>query len=255
MKAAAEHLTPVTLELGGKSPTIVCADADIDVSRRAGSCAGKFLNAGQTCIAPDYVPGRASGARSARRRDGPNSSTRSTARTARPAPTWRAIIDGRHHGRLMGLLGCERRQTIVVGGEADLTERYIAPTIVVDPDLDSDLMRQEIFGPILPVLAVDSVEDAIAFVNERPKPLALYVFSRSKQIADRILARTSSGGACVNHTLVHIVPDRCRSAASARRGWARTTARPASTPSATTARCCASRPSPTRRSSTRRTGD
>jgi aldehyde dehydrogenase (NAD+) len=204
MKAAAEHLTPVTLELGGKSPTIVCADADIDVAARR-IVWGKLLNAGQTCIAPDYVLAE----REVRDRlvDAMVRQLDSFYGTDRKAsPDLARIVDGRHHGRLMGLLGSSGG-TVVVGGEADLTERYVAPTIVVDPDLDSDLMQQEIFGPILPVLAVDSVEDAIAFVNDRPKPLALYVFSRSEQIADRILARTSSGGACVNHTLVHIVPD------------------------------------------------
>jgi aldehyde dehydrogenase (NAD+) len=204
MKAAAEHLTPVTLELGGKSPTIVCADADIEVAARR-IVWGKLLNAGQTCIAPDYVLAE----RGVRDRlvDAMVQQLDSFyGRDRQSSPDLARIIDGRHHGRLMGLLGSSGG-TVVVGGEADLTERYIAPTIVVDPDVDSDLMQQEIFGPILPVLAVDSVEDAIAFVNDRPKPLALYVFSRSKQIADRILARTSSGGACVNHTLVHIVSD------------------------------------------------
>ena len=198
MKAAAEHLTPVTLELGGKSPTIVCADADIDVAARR-IVWGKLLNAGQTCIAPDYVL-----AERPVRDQLVDAMVRQLdsfyGRDRQASPDLARIIDARHHGRLMGLLGSSGG-TIVVGGEADLTERYVAPTIVVDPDLDSDLMQQEIFGPILPVLAVDSVEDAIAFVNDRPKPLALYVFSRSKQIADRILARTSSGGACVKQDL------------------------------------------------------
>jgi aldehyde dehydrogenase (NAD+) len=204
MRAAAEHLTPVTLELGGKSPTIVCADADLDVAARR-IVWGKLLNAGQTCVAPDYVlaerPIRDRLVDAMVRQVGEFYGS-----DRKASPDLARIVDGRHHGRLMGLLGsCNGR--VVVGGEADLNERYIAPTIVVDPDVDSDLMRHEIFGPILPVLAVDSVEDAIAFVNDRPKPLALYVYSRSKQIADRILSRTSSGGACVNHSLVHIVPD------------------------------------------------
>jgi aldehyde dehydrogenase (NAD+) len=204
MKAAAEHLTPVTLELGGKSPTIVCADADIDVAARR-IVWGKQLNSGQTCIAPDYVlverPVRDRLVEAMVRQiralygDDPKAS-----------PDLARVIDGRHHGRLMGLLGSSGGQ-VVTGGEADVNDRYISPTIVVDPDLDADVMQQEIFGPILPVVAIDSVEDAIAFVNDRPKPLALYVFTRSQHIADRVLSRTSSGGACVNHTLVHILPD------------------------------------------------
>ena len=106
----------------------------------------------------------------------------------------------------MGLIGSSGG-TVVCGGEGDSTSKYLAPTIIVDPALDSPIMTEEIFGPVLPVLSVDSVEEAIAFVNEREKPLALYVFSRDEAVADRVLARTSSGGACVNNVVVHILPD------------------------------------------------
>jgi aldehyde dehydrogenase (NAD+) len=116
------------------------------------------------------------------------------------------IVNQRHHERLSGLLD-GAGGSVACGGQADVSTRYLAPTIVVDPDVDSGLMTEEIFGPILPVVAIDSVEEAIAFVNERPKPLALYVYSKSKEIADRVLARTSSGGACINHSVVHILPD------------------------------------------------
>ncbi|HKY15885.1 MAG TPA: aldehyde dehydrogenase family protein [Microthrixaceae bacterium] len=204
MKAAAEHLTPVTLELGGKSPTIVCADADLDVAARRIVWA-KLLNAGQTCIAPDYVLAE----RAIRDRLVAKMGTQIEAfygADPKKTPDLGRIVNERHHGRLMDLIGSSGG-TIAHGGEADIVERYLEPTIVVDPDVDSELMSEEIFGPVLPVLAVDSVEEAIAFVNDRPKPLALYLYSRSKQIADRVLARTSSGGACVNHSLMHIVPD------------------------------------------------
>jgi aldehyde dehydrogenase (NAD+) len=203
MKAAAEHLTPVTLELGGKSPTIVCADADLDVAARRIVWA-KFINVGQTCIAPDYVLVE----RAVRDRlvDKIVRQIRSFyGDDPRSNPDLGRIVNERHHGRLMNLLGSSGG-TIVTGGEADVADRYQSPTVVVDPELDSALMQEEIFGPILPVLAIDSVEEAIAFVNDRPKPLALYLYSRSKHTADRVLARTSSGGACVNHSVVHIFP-------------------------------------------------
>jgi aldehyde dehydrogenase (NAD+) len=204
MTAAAKHLTPVTLELGGKSPTIVAADADLAVAARRIAWA-KLVNAGQTCIAPDYVlverqvrdelVDRLQSAIT----DFYGSNPKSSSDLGR-------IVNPRHHDRLTGLLSGSGG-TVACGGESDPATRYLAPTIVVDPDLDSGLMSEEIFGPILPIVSIDSVEDAIAFVNERPKPLALYVYSKSKQIADRILSRTSSGGACVNHSLVHILPD------------------------------------------------
>jgi aldehyde dehydrogenase (NAD+) len=203
-QAAAKHLTPVTLELGGKSPTIVAADADLAVAARRITWA-KFMNAGQTCIAPDYVLVE----RSVRDelveriqvaiREFYGADPRATADLGR-------VVNERHHDRLTGLVA-GGGGTVVCGGDADKSARYLAPTIVVDPDLDSGLMTEEIFGPVLPIVSIDSVEDAIAFVNERPKPLALYIYSRSKEIADRVLARTSSGGACVNHSVMHILPE------------------------------------------------
>ncbi len=204
MAAAAKHLTPVTLELGGKSPTIVAADADLAVAARRITWA-KYMNAGQTCIAPDYILVE----RSVRDQlveairaciaefygDNPKSSD-----------DLGRVVNERHHERLTGLIA-GGGGTVVCGGEADRASRYLAPTVIVDPDLDSPLMSDEIFGPVLPVVAVDSIEDAIAFVNDRDKPLALYVYSRSKEIADRVIARTSSGGVCVNHSVMHILPE------------------------------------------------
>jgi aldehyde dehydrogenase (NAD+) len=204
MEAAARHLTPVTLELGGKSPTIVAADADLDVAARR-IMWGKCLNAGQTCIAPDYVLAEAS-IRDAlvdkmvgvlREFYGPN---------PRASRDLGRIINTNHLGRLQALLEGSGG-TVVVGGEVDPDERYLAPTIVVDPDRDSALMTEEIFGPVLPVLAVESVDDAVDFVLDRPKPLALYVFTGSDAVVDDVLTRTSSGGVCVNHCVLHIAPN------------------------------------------------
>ena len=204
MTAAAKHLTPVTLELGGKSPTIVAADADLAVAARRIAWA-KFLNAGQTCIAPDYILAERSVRDELVRRIG-EAITEIYGSDPAATAAYGRIVNERHHERLTGLVAGSGGD-VACGGQSDVSTRYLAPTIVVDPDVDSGLMQEEIFGPVLPVLAVDSIEDAIAFITDRPTPLALYIYSRSKEIADRVLARTSSGGACVNHSVVHILPE------------------------------------------------
>ncbi len=201
MRAAAEHLTPVLLELGGKSPVIVADDVDIEVAASRIAW-GKGLNAGQTCIAPDYVLVRRE------RRDAlvagiERAWTDFYGKNPRKSRDFGRIVSGRHHRRLVSLLN---DQTVAVGGDHDENSRYLAPTIVIDPELDSPLMTEEIFGPILPVVGVDDLDDAVDFVNERPKPLALYVFSDDAAVSDLVLRRTSSGGACVNHTLMHFSP-------------------------------------------------
>lgn len=201
MTAAAKHITPVVLELGGKSPVIVADDADIDVAASRIAW-GKTLNAGQTCIAPDYVLVTPAN------RD---------ALVDRIAATWTSfygpspmesadfarIVSEKHHQRLIGLLD---GQTIAFGGDNDPAAKYLGPTMVIDPDLSSPLANEEIFGPILPIITVSGVDDAIRFVNERPKPLSLYVFSGRGDITERVIERTSSGGACINHVLFHFAP-------------------------------------------------
>ncbi len=204
MRAAAEHLTPVTLELGGKSPAIIAADANLEVAARR-LVWGKFTNAGQTCIAPDYLLVE----RSVRDRlvdeitevigefygDDPQVSD-----------DYGRIVNAGHHDRLSKLLADDRSGRTHTGGTVDADDRYIAPTVLVDPDPEAPVMQEEIFGPLLPVIAVDSIDDAIAFVDERPKPLALYVFADDDDTVDRVLERTTSGGAGVNNTLMHIAP-------------------------------------------------
>ncbi len=201
MQAAAKHLTPVTLELGGKSPCIV--DDSIDLELAAHRIAfGKWLNAGQTCIAPDYVLVSES------RRDALVDELRKTldefyGDDPQTTKDFGRIVNRTQFDRLVGYLD---GQTVAIGGQSDASSNYLAPTVVVDPPLDSALMTDEIFGPILPIVAVDDLAAAIRFVNERPKPLALYVFSDDDEATDRVLVETSSGGACVNHTLLHITP-------------------------------------------------
>jgi aldehyde dehydrogenase (NAD+) len=203
MAAAAKHLTPVTLELGGKSPVIVDASADLDVAARR-IVWGKFFNAGQTCVAPDYVlVHRAAEERLIHKmtqaiRDFFGADPSHSKDYAR-------IINERHHKRLTGLLA---DGTPACGGTHDIGSKYLAPTILRQVSPDSKLMAEEIFGPLLPVLPVDSLEQAVEFVNERPKPLALYVFTGSDHAARKVLRSTSSGGACVNDTMMHLtVPD------------------------------------------------
>jgi aldehyde dehydrogenase (NAD+) len=202
-RAAAEHLTPTVLELGGKSPAIVAPGADLDVTAHRMAW-GKFLNAGQTCIAPDYVL-----VDSLRKDQLVDDLVQVIEEFYGPDPTaspdLTQIVDDRHVQRLEGLLA-DHGGTVVTGGVVDKVTRKLAPTIIVDPDPDSALMKEEIFGPVLPILAVDDLEDAIAFVNGRPKPLALYVFSDDEADARTVVERTSSGGVCVNHTLFHITP-------------------------------------------------
>jgi aldehyde dehydrogenase (NAD+) len=203
MAAAAKHLTPVTLELGGKSPTIVDDDVNIDVAARR-IAFGKFLNAGQTCVAPDYL--LVSHARVNELVDSIGKAIRAFY-GADPAdsPDYARIVNDAHFRRLEELLSDGRP---VVGGETRPGERYIAPTVLRDVNPGSGVMAEEIFGPILPVLPVSDIDEAIRFVNERDRPLSLYVFSNSSEVQDRVLAETTSGGACVNTTVMHVaVPE------------------------------------------------
>jgi len=196
MEAASKNLTPVTLELGGKSPCIV--DTDIDLEETAKRIAwGKFLNAGQTCIAPDYllVEKSIKEVLIIKLQEcivnfyGTNPQT---------SPDYCRIVNDRQFNRLKALL---KDGDIVTGGQTDLAEKYIAPTLMTNVSLESELMQEEIFGPVLPILDYANMEDAIAFINQRPKPLALYLFSKNKLKQERVLEATSSGGVCINDTI------------------------------------------------------
>jgi acyl-CoA reductase-like NAD-dependent aldehyde dehydrogenase len=203
LEAAAKHLTPVTLELGGKSPCIVDRDADIETTARRIAW-GKFINSGQTCIAPDYVlvhSSKEAALVEALERcvhefygDDPKTS-----------PDYARIVNQRHHQRLSTLM---KDGVPAFGGELDPDQNYVAPTVLRDVSPDSAIMQEEIFGPILPVLSVDSIDEAIDFVNKRDKPLALYLFTKNSEVENEVLERTSSGGACINGTLLHIMDAR-----------------------------------------------
>jgi aldehyde dehydrogenase (NAD+) len=199
MAAAAKHLTPVTLELGGKSPCIVDRDVELPVAARRIAW-GKFMNAGQTCIAPDYVLVH---------RDREEELVRELAKCVQefygPDPKaskdYARIVNARHHRRIARLLDDGEP---AFGGEGDEQDRYIAPTVLRGVDAESAVMQEEIFGPVLPVLPVDNIDQAIDFVNGRDKPLALYLFTNDGDVEEAVLSRTSSGGACVNGTILHI---------------------------------------------------
>jgi len=197
MAGAAPTLTPVTLELGGKSPVIVAADADIDVAARRIAWV-KLLNSGQTCIAPDYVLADRSIA------DELVDKIVANVREFRSAdadPSMR-IVNQRQFDRLVSLIAASDGK-VVAGGRSDRATLRIEPTVIVDPPPSDAVMTDEIFGPILPVLTVDSTEAAAEFVNGRPKPLALYVFTSSSQRARSLVDRIPSGGAVVNHVAMH----------------------------------------------------
>jgi len=193
MRAAAEHLTPVTLELGGKSPCIIDRTTDIEVAVRR-IVVGKFLNAGQTCVAPDYILAHAE------IHDRLLDRLRKTVLKfygddAKRSPHYSRIINERHFDRLAAMLDSG---PVVVGGETDRATRYIAPTVLRDVDPTSPVMADEIFGPILPVLKVRDLDEAIAFVNDRPKPLVLFIFSSNGKAQQRVVEQTSSGAVNIN---------------------------------------------------------
>lgn len=196
MEAASRNLTPVVLELGGKSPCVVDKDADIAVAARRIAW-GKSLNAGQTCIAPDYLILHEDIKDSflAALEKEFNSLLGENPQESRH---FVRIVNDRAFVRLKGYLDCGR---VIFGGQTDADERYFSPTLLDDVDSASPVMQEEIFGPIFPIVTVKSTDEAIRFIVGRPKPLALYYFGKD---GDNVLRSTSSGGACINDTIMHI---------------------------------------------------
>lgn len=200
MLKAAEHLTPVTLELGGKSPCIVDRTADPNVAARR-IVWGKLLNAGQTCIAPDYLFVHRN-LRDALLARIPAAIAQFYGTDIRHSTSYPRIVSDKAFARLCGYLDTERDR-ILLGGEHDAADRFIAPTLVETPDPQSPLMQEEIFGPILPVYTFNNIEEPLAFINSRPKPLTLYYFG-DRRTGRAVLHATSSGGACINDTIMHV---------------------------------------------------
>jgi acyl-CoA reductase-like NAD-dependent aldehyde dehydrogenase len=202
MAAAAAHLTPVTLELGGKNPAIIAEDSPLEIAARR-IVWGRFMNAGQICIAPDYVlvpeslrlPLIESLQRAITRFYGPD---------PQRSESFGRIVNEHHFRRLLGLM---REGRIAVGGQSDEADRYIAPTVLTDLPVDAAIMQEEVFGPILPVVGYQELEQAMAFVRQRPKPLALYLFTQNRSLQDRVIREISSGSVVINDVVINqIVP-------------------------------------------------
>jgi aldehyde dehydrogenase (NAD+) len=200
-EAAAPHLTPVTLELGGKSPVIVSADADIDVAAKRIAWT-KLINSGQICIAPDYVLA------DAKIRDQLVDKIKDAVTTFEAENAGgKRIVNKRHFDRLTASLAATKGD-VVIGGGSDASKISIQPTVVVDPDPAEPLMTDEIFGPILPIMTVQSLDEAIGFVNSRPKPLAAYLFTKTKSIRERVIKEVAAGGMVINHLLFHFATNK-----------------------------------------------
>lgn len=199
--ACAKHLTPVTLELGGKSPVVIDSKMDMKLAARR-LLWGKTVNAGQTCVAPDYIliPKEAQSLlveelRTVYKEFYPSG--------AKESDSFSRIISSRHFQRLSRLLA-ETKGNVVFGGDTDEDSKYIGPTVVENVTGDDSLMSEELFGPILPIVPVDSIQQAIDFINARDHPLALYVFSNDAKVKQQVLDNTQSGGAAVNETVIHL---------------------------------------------------
>tara|TARA_R100001460_G_scaffold7810_6_gene19670 strand:+ start:225 stop:1205 length:981 start_codon:yes stop_codon:yes gene_type:complete len=211
MEAAARNLSSVTLELGGKSPTIVGPDANIKKAARY-IVWGKFANNGQTCIAPDHVFVHRSIAapfnEALKQQIGRIYGKTPEARQS--TPDYCRIVNARHFQRVSSLIEDAKSKgaNVFEGGITDAEENFIAPTLIANMSSDMDISREELFGPILPVIEFDDIDSVINKINDNPKPLALYVFDQNKSFARNIIERTSSGAAGINLTVVHFLhPD------------------------------------------------
>ncbi len=201
LRSAAENLTSVTLELGGKSPVIVDDTADIGLAARR-IVYGKFLNCGQTCVAPDYVlcDKKVSAALVEELRR----ETAAQYPDALSDPTYGRMVTRKHFERVRALIDPEK---VVCGGGCDEGALRIEPTVMAGVSLDDAVMGEEIFGPVLPILTYEELDEAVAMVESRPRPLALYLFTRSRENKRRVLSRCRFGGGCVNDTIMHLTTD------------------------------------------------
>ncbi|MEQ3695786.1 MAG: aldehyde dehydrogenase family protein [Pseudomonadales bacterium] len=207
MGAAAKNLSSVTLELGGKSPVIVDESANVEdcIDKLVWA---KFTNNGQTCIAPDYLLVH----RSHEAHFGEDLYQRITtvygtdAKAQQQSPDLARIVNARHFDRVQSLLvDAKPKAKQILGGHCDADDRFISPTLVVEPAPDTKIMHEEIFGPLLPILFFDELSDALRIIEQQPKPLALYIFAKDNQVIDEVINRSSAGGTCINTCLLHFI--------------------------------------------------
>lgn len=198
-QAAAKNLTPVTLELGGKSPTFILPDVDLKLTAKRIAWS-KFLNAGQTCVAPDYVLAHKD-IKDEFLKGLKEQILNIQGQNPKESEAYVRIINKKHFNRLTSLIENDK---LFFGGESDEKNLYISPTILNNISFEEKVMEDEIFGPILPVIEFDDLDHVITQVKKRPKPLALYVFTRSAKIREKIIREISFGGGCVNDTMMHL---------------------------------------------------
>jgi aldehyde dehydrogenase (NAD+) len=208
MKAAAEHLGSVTLELGGKSPVIIAKDADLKDAARKLACT-KYINCGQTCVGPDFVliPRSLRDEFVANLKEAIATLYEVDGTDAEQSPDFGRIVNDRHFHRLKELIdeAASQGATVAKGGKTNAADNFIEPTVLTNVTEKMMVMQDEIFGPILPVLDYDDLDEAIALVNRMPKPLALYAFSKSRKKLNHIFHQTSSGGAVANDCVLHFI--------------------------------------------------
>ncbi|KXX67919.1 aldehyde dehydrogenase family protein [Flammeovirga sp. SJP92] len=207
MRAAVENLTSVTLELGGKSPAVICEDADLkDATDKL--TWGKFINAGQTCIAPDYilVPEKRKNEFVEQMSNTINEFYSPNGEVVSVSEDFCRIINHNHFNRLKSIIedAADKGATIIMNGEMDENTKFIPPTIVTNVTNDMRIMQEEIFGPILPVMEYNALEEAFSVIEEKEKPLALYIFGKKKKLIKKVLNNTTAGGTCINDTILHI---------------------------------------------------
>jgi len=199
MRSAAEHLTPVTLELGGKSPCIVDQTADIRLAARR-IVFGKYLNCGQTCVAPDYVYCHRS-VKDQLIKEVQKQIRRQYGKQPLHSSDYGKIINEKHFDRILGLID---EKKVVHGGGSDRSTLRIEPTVMDNVTFSDAVMQEEIFGPVMPILVFDSLDEVIRRINSMPHPLALYIFTSDKKTARKVTARCGFGGGCINDTIIHL---------------------------------------------------
>ena len=201
--AAAKNLTPYTLELGGKSPAIINKDIDLKLASKR-IVWGKFLNSGQTCVAPDYLVVHKS-IKGALIKELIKRIEKTLGKQLEKTEDFTAIVNEKNFNRLVGLIN---KNNLIYGGKYDKVKRYISPTIIDSPKMDEEIMKDEIFGPILPVLSFEKIEDIDNIITKNPNPLALYVFSNNEKFNEIIINRYPFGGGAINDTIVHLANSR-----------------------------------------------